>query len=140
MGNKIYIKKKKPRALCGHHDHFDAYNDRGTYSIYSMGRFRNNTAYVSSMVRLMLCGAIQLPTGSGSTLAMNWVALKKRGKMRLSFKDVGNLSGETSPTFHREAMKNLPPMTYHKTGQTGADCVMAVCTNFPNHQAQGRKT
>ena len=77
VGNKIYIKMKKPQALYGRHDHCDTKNDKGTHLIHSTGRFRKNTAYVSSMVPLMLYGAIQLPTGSGSTPTVNRVALKQ---------------------------------------------------------------
>ena len=52
-GNKIYIKVKKPWALCGHHDHRAAGNDRGIYLSFN-GEISRKTLYVHHLWSVMV--------------------------------------------------------------------------------------
>ena len=72
--NKIYIKVKRPQALCGRHDHRAARKDRGTDSSFSIVCFSGKTLSVHSMVKVILCGDTLPYTDSGLKPTMNQVA------------------------------------------------------------------
>ena len=72
-GNKIYIKVKKPWALCRRHDHRAALDNMGTYASFQLCASTKNTTHATYGQYKMLCGAIQPPTGSGSKLTADWV-------------------------------------------------------------------
>ena len=95
---------------------------------------------MQSMVDITLYGDTFPHTGSSSKPAVNRVASTQRGKTQHGFEGGGKQERGNQSNAHREAMKNPSQIAYHQTKYTGADSVMTVCTNLPNHQAQGRNT
>ena len=118
---------------------------RGTTEALTLATQRgasgDSTVYVHSTVHLRMGDAILPQTISSSNLIVNQVALKQRTENNdevLVWKTqvIGPVENFAIPQANHE---NLPQMTKHKMGQTGADSVTAACASFPNHRVQGKR-
>ena len=116
VGNKIYIKVKRPRALCGHHDHRTVWNDRGTDSSFSTRCLLEKTLSVHHLWSVMVIRCNTTPNRLGFETDREPGRSNNAVKNNWGLKDTSNVRGGNQSKQHRMVMKNYPPLTYHQTG------------------------